>query len=480
MPDTALSLDFFKRYEAIIDDWQSFAAFARMPLPTTVWTNTLKTSELTAAKTLNFEPISWYSGAFRCPSNLKPSTLLPYLAGHYQIQEEAALLPVHLLDPKPGETILDLCAAPGNKSVQMAVRMQSQGLVVANDRSRARLGILRRSISRLGLTNLALTVHDATSFRGHHNSYDKVLADVPCSGEGTIRRFKKNTPFISDKRRARLANIQSAILDKAIALCKPGGLIAYATCTFAPEENEKIVHQALQKHADSISMVQTSIEGLKTAPGVTSWAGESFHPDIQHAFRIWPHQNNTGGFFTAILKKTKATVSYSNPPTILDQNTSHEAPSLDPYLKTINERFGLPDETFSNMNLARFGKFMFIRSFGDLPLPDYEVLQTGLAFCRPLEKSQKLKTGAAMRWGSKATKNVLSLNESQAYAYGENATFEIDASNLPSDVTPGYVLLKMGEMYLGLGLLRMQNGSASIESLLPRHWISKLTRPETG
>ncbi len=459
--------ELFERYRPIIDDWEAFVEAAGAPLPATVWANTMRTTPAALAAKLGLTPLSWHPGAFRCPPNITPSATLPYLAGHYQLQEEAAMVSIVLMDPKPGETILDLCAAPGNKTCQIAVMMDSAGTVVANDRSRQRLGILRRSVTRLGLTNVAITVHDATSYPGRHQRFDRVLADVPCSGEGTIRRFKSTGPYISPQRRAHLSNIQKVILERAIALCKPGGLIVYATCTFAPEENEAIVSAALDKYGDLLVLENAAIEGLKTSPGLTSWAGETYHPDMHRAMRIWPHHNDTGGFFTALIRKTapQNMIDANLDPVLLDQEP------IAPHTQAFEERFGIPASTFDKHWLQQFGKFLFVRSFENLPPDTPLLIQAGMPFGRPADQSQKMKTGTAMRWASRATRNCIALNKMQVHSYARRETFGIEDAQLTPDITPGYVLIRHKDMQIGLGFLRIENGTPTLESLLPKHWI---------
>ncbi|MFK7847572.1 MAG: RsmB/NOP family class I SAM-dependent RNA methyltransferase [Rhodothermales bacterium] len=466
------SLNFFSRYESIIDDWDAFEAYSQKPLPATIWTNTLKTTSSRLATKIPLKPLEWYPGAFLFPKDLKPATLLPYVAGHYQIQEEAALLPIHLMNPQPGETILDMCAAPGNKTVQMAVAMQSTGVVVANDRSRARLSILRRSVSRLGLTNVAMTVYDATSLQGEPESYDKILADVPCSGEGTVRRHKKKTQFISTRRRDHIQNIQLAILNKAVSLCKTGGRIVYSTCTFAPEENEAVLNKMLLQHEGRVSVIPAHVQGFKTMPGLTSWEGETFEEEISHAHRVWPHHNDTGGFFVAVIEKNATTKAPSRK---IVASPLEVLPS-DGISRVFCDRFGLSKEVFEQFSLQQYGKFLSIRSFDILPANTPTPLQAGLPFCRPEGTSQKMKTGAAMKWGETAAKNQIELTLDQAYFYGNGETIAFKAELLEKTTTPGYVLIKHQDMHLGLGFLRIENGIASIESLLPKQWVHTLNK----
>ncbi|MEM8486509.1 MAG: RsmB/NOP family class I SAM-dependent RNA methyltransferase [Bacteroidota bacterium] len=473
MPSSAANtISFLDRYREIIDDWPAFFDAVHAPLPQTIWANTLKTTPAALASRLPLKPIAWYPGAFRFNTPVKAATLMPYLAGHYQIQEEAALLPAFLMQPKPEDTILDLCAAPGNKTVQMAMMMQSRGLVVANDRSRPRLDILRRSINRLGLTNIGVTVYDATSYIGAPASYDHILADVPCTGEGTVRRAKNKMRGISNSRRQSLQNIQRAILNRAIKLCKPGGRIVYATCTFAPEENEAVVHAALEHFEGKIAIVPCAADGLQTTPGLTSWQGQQYHPDLTLTHRIWPHHNDTGGFFVAVLKKTGPTTQLTTSQEEATQPT-HPLAAIASIFET---RFGLPTHAFDGLNLHPFGKFMAIRSFERVPAGAPELILAGLPFCKPPDKPQKMKTGASMRWGAMATKNVITLTEAQAFRFGESQEIGLQERQLPDEATQGYVIARYKDMYLGLGFLRTNGGEAKLESLLPKHWVHALNK----
>ena len=188
-----MDLSYFERYRPLIDDWDAFAAALARPLPATIWTNTLRTtperlSRWLAREGVAVEPIPWYPGAFRLPESTGPGKSLAYITGWYHVQEEAALIPIALLDPRAGERLLDMCAAPGNKAVQAAVRMDDRGTIIANERRVHRVGVIRRSFERLGITSAAVTVGDAANLPRGIGVFDQVLADVPCSCEGTTRK----------------------------------------------------------------------------------------------------------------------------------------------------------------------------------------------------------------------------------------------------------------------------------------------------
>lgn len=297
----------FDRYKPIIDDWQAFMDALSRPLPVCVWTNTLRTSpdrlrDWFAREGLDAESLPWYQGAFKLASELPAGRLLPYRTGHCHIQEEVSLLPARLLDPQPGERILDLCAAPGNKTAQIAVAMQNRGTIIANDRSEGRLHVLRRTLARLGVMNVTTTVTDAARYPDGE-AFDRVLLDGPCSCEGTSRKHPSVVWQSGPGHACRMGRVQTAMLRRAVRLCKPGGRIVYSTCTYAPEENEAVVHTVLREADGAIRIVPVDLPGLQASPGLECWNGNRYDTSMRHALRIWPHQNDSGGFFVAVLEK---------------------------------------------------------------------------------------------------------------------------------------------------------------------------------
>lgn len=305
-----LDLTAFERYRPLVDDWAAFCDALARPLPVCVWANTLKATPERVAASLEeegfpAEPLPWYPGAFRLPADADAGTRLPYVTGLYHIQEEVSLLPPLLLGPQPHERVLDLCAAPGNKTAQIAVALQNTGTVVANDRSMGRLQVVHATMSRLGIANASTTCYDAASFPGGA-PYDRILADVPCSCEGTSRKHPGVLQNAGPEQSCRLGRTQEAILRRAAALCRPGGRIVYATCTYAPEENEAVVDAVLRAHGGALRLLPARAPGLAATPGLTEWEGQPFDASLAYALRVWPHQNDSGGFFAAVLEKQTA------------------------------------------------------------------------------------------------------------------------------------------------------------------------------
>ena len=295
-----------KRYEPIVDDWPAFLDACQAPLPSTLWVNDLRISAPDLRQWLEEDgiacsPLPWYSRGFRVPYEARPGKTLAFVTGCLQIQEEVSMMPVFFLDPRPGERVLDLCAAPGNKTVQSAVHMGGTGTVVANDINFRRLGMVMRNIDRLGLTNVVVLNENGANLPSDLGTFDRVLADVPCGCEGTTRK-NPDLLWSVPPDPSRVARGQTAILRKAVQRCRRGGRVIYSTCTYAPEENEAVVRAALDEFED-LELVEARIDGIRGVPGLTEWQGESFGADMHKALRIYPHHNDTGGFFIAVLER---------------------------------------------------------------------------------------------------------------------------------------------------------------------------------
>ncbi|MEM9595875.1 MAG: RsmB/NOP family class I SAM-dependent RNA methyltransferase [Acidobacteriota bacterium] len=304
-----MNLDRLERYRDIVDDWPAFHDACTAPLPTTLWTNTLRLPPGELADQLLQEgvevrPLPWYSRGFRLADpESRPGKTLAYITGACHIQEEVSMLSVPVLDPRPRQRLLDLCAAPGNKTMQSAVHMDNTGTVLANDADQNRLGMVVRNVERIGVTNTAtLNWNGANLPRSGVGEFDRVLADVPCSCEGTTRK-NPYVLFHSVEQSQRYAGGQAALLQKAVQLCRPGGRIVYSTCTYAPEENERVVDGALRFFEGRLRVLPVEVPGFRGAPGLVHWQGQDFDPSLAGCLRAYPHLQDTGGFFVALLEK---------------------------------------------------------------------------------------------------------------------------------------------------------------------------------
>ncbi|WP_254768677.1 RsmB/NOP family class I SAM-dependent RNA methyltransferase [Salinilacihabitans rarus] len=297
-----------ERYRPIVDDFEAFLEACRRPLGIAVRVNTIEASVERATAVLEeegvaYERVGWNPRVLRLDTD-SPGATWASFHGFTHTQEEVSAVPPVVLDPRPGERVWDACAAPGGKATQIAALMDDRGTVVANDNNLGRLSALRFNAERLGATSLAVTNRDARNYSLKpfgFDEFDRALVDAPCSCEGTIRKNPDALDDWSEGHVHSVAGIQKGILRRAIQATREGGTVVYSTCTFAPEENEAVVDHVLAE--EDCRVVDVDVD-LEHSPGVTEWDGEAYDPSVEKAIRIYPHQNDTGGFFVAKLEVT--------------------------------------------------------------------------------------------------------------------------------------------------------------------------------
>ena len=255
----------------------------------------------------NLSPVPWCPTGFYYDPATRPGLHPCHAAGAYYLQEPSAMAPGELLDPRPGERVLDLCAAPGGKSTQLAGKMAGEGLLVCNEIHPKRAGILASNIERLGIANaLVLNEHPARLAERFPEFFDRVLVDAPCSGEGMFRKHDAAFEDWSPETVAMCARRQAEILDCAAAMLRPGGRLVYSTCTFSPEENEGSVANFLERNP-GFTVETTELPYF--APGRPDWADGN--PALADTLRLWPHRLNGEGHFAAVLRKSAGIVKTS-------------------------------------------------------------------------------------------------------------------------------------------------------------------------
>ena len=236
-------------------------------------------------------PVPWEPEGFYYDPQTRPGLHVYHEAGVYYLQEASAMAPVALLDPKPGERVCDLCAAPGGKTTQIAGRMLGRGFLMCNEINPKRAKILSRNIERMGVANALVTnEHPETLASRFPGFFDRVLVDAPCSGEGMFRKEEAAVTDWSQETVQMCARRQREILDSAARLVRPGGRLVYSTCTFAPEEDEETVAAFLEAHPE-----------FTPEPVEAPW----FVPGENASYRMWPHKLLGEGHFAAVLRKTQ-------------------------------------------------------------------------------------------------------------------------------------------------------------------------------
>jgi NOL1/NOP2/sun family putative RNA methylase len=471
----------FERYESIIDDWDAFQQTHTKPLPTVIWTNTLKTSperlvHLLPAHGIELEALSWRPGGFKLLGHDgKPGNHWGFLGGLYHVQEEVSLLPVFLLDPQPGDRVLDLCAAPGNKTAQIAVAMGNQGTVVANDRDYHRIRAVHHMTERLGILNTSTTLYDGANYPKAAGLFDRILVDVPCTCEGTTRKSPEVVLDPTGGLSRKMPGGQKALLRKAIQLCRPGGRIVYSSCTYAPEENEAVIDALLREIGRHVvRLVPARVDGFRFSKGLQVWQGEAFDESLQFAMRIWPHQNDTGGFFVAVLEKVSGEDSSeeeSGSARTTDRTDRAFSPPLEAWLETLEQRFGMPCDAFKGLRFFhRRPRDLRVVNQDHRPPLRPEPQSTGIVFMRAQSRFPKMTTAAAMVFGRKATRNTIDLDDEQIQAYVQRRDVDLRADQVRSCTGIGYVLVRHRGVEFGVGLyLPDEQGKGErLKSLFPK------------
>ena len=264
--------------------------------------NTLKITpdDLLALLEKKLEPIPWISEGFYYSEGESFGKLPAYHAGLYYIQEPSAMMPAQALCPQPGEKVLDLCAAPGGKTTALGCRMQNKGLIVANDISPKRVKALVKNVELMGLTNTFIVNESPERLQQiYPEFFDRILLDVPCSGEGMFRKDREAAQSWSRYKSDECTTIQREIVKSAYEMLKPGGTMVYSTCTFNPRENEENIEFFI-KNYDLIVDKLEPIGGFE--PSRREWT-QSKDPSLSGGLRLWPHKAEGEGHFVCRLIK---------------------------------------------------------------------------------------------------------------------------------------------------------------------------------
>ncbi len=325
-----LPSQFLARMEQLLEgEYESFIQSYEQSPRAGLRVNTLKISNEQFQRKTPFQlrPIPWCETGYYVNNEERPGKHPYYYAGLYYIQEPSAMSPVEALQVQPGDRVLDLCAAPGGKSTQIAAALQGQGLLVTNDLSGERIRALGKNLERYGVRN-AIVLNEtpdriATRFAGF---FDKILVDAPCSGEGMFRKDEDAARQWLHHSVERCSIMQRDILQTVARMLAPGGRIVYSTCTFAPEENERSIAVFLDQHQQFKATIPVGSQHFQ--PGQSQWAalveqeiaaGRSVLNEMAAAdqplsaaaiaqtsntVRLWPHHIEGEGHYLAVLDHT--------------------------------------------------------------------------------------------------------------------------------------------------------------------------------
>ena len=295
-----LPKEFLERMECMLgEEYEEFLRTYEEPRKFGLRVNTLKISvdEFVKLSPFHLTPIPWIDNGFYYEREDDPARHPFYYAGLYYLQEPSAMTPANILPVTPGEYVLDLCAAPGGKATALAAKLQGQGLLVANDISASRAKALLKNLEVFGVKNSFVTnavpIRLAEQFE---ETFDKILVDAPCSGEGMFRKDMANAKAWSPEKVDACARTQRDITLQAVKMLRPGGMMLYSTCTFAEEENEGTIAYLLE------NCPEMELAEIPWQEGFTHGRTEK-NPELSKCVRIFPHKMEGEGHFLALLKK---------------------------------------------------------------------------------------------------------------------------------------------------------------------------------
>ncbi len=296
--------ELFSTYAKIIPDFAAFCRKLSDPLPVHLRINTLKGSATEVRLRLEksgvfLVPEESVAMVFRADNVAQPGYLLEFSLGHLHAQALSSVLAGLVLAPRTGDLVLDLCAAPGSKTSLLAQLMRNRGLIVANDRSAKRLIPLHANLKRLGVTNTVTVRYPGQHFPKRY-AFDRVLVDVPCSAEGTLRTGANGTLRQPAQPGKKLPGLQGDLLLRGFDLLKPGGSLVYSTCTYNPDENESVIQFLLENRPAKVQPITLEVPH---SPGLNQWKETTYASSIKQCWRIYPHQLDTVGFFLAKVRR---------------------------------------------------------------------------------------------------------------------------------------------------------------------------------
>jgi NOL1/NOP2/sun family putative RNA methylase len=277
-----------------------------LPLIPSIRVNTLKIKVNDLIKRLEIkgfelEPIKWVPYGFKIlKETYNLGSLHEFLQGYYYLQNIASMLPAIILDPKPNEIVIDMCAAPGSKATQLAQIMNNKGTLILIERNLNRIPSLELNLRRMGIVNSIVLNYDSVNLEKLSIKADKILLDAPCTGEGLIRQddSRKKSKSLNDIKK--MASIQKKLLMTGLKILKPKGTLLYSTCSIAPEENEFVIDEVLKnssKFAIDKNLTQYGVRGFNEV------YGKSLINELMFSQRLYPHIHDTIGFFLCLIRR---------------------------------------------------------------------------------------------------------------------------------------------------------------------------------
>ncbi len=439
------------------EDYDNYIACLDNPMYHALRVNTLKISVEDFLKISPFEltPVPWCKNAFYYDDAIcKPSKHPYYYAGLYYLQEPSATLPATTLPIEEGDIVLDICAAPGGKSTELAAKLKGTGFLVSNDISASRAKALLKNLEVFGVDNMMICCEAPNTLsKAFPEGFDKILIDAPCSGEGMFRKSYSMVTAWEQNGTEMFAGIQRGILNEVVKMLKPGGMILYSTCTFSQLEDEKSVEYLLDLDENLEIVPFEMAEGFVCGkPEYTESKDESY----KYCARLFPHKIKGEGHFTVLLKdKREKEDGIKNDYFIKPSKLPEE---LKDFLSNINK--DMPSRRFE----IKKEKVYFIKE----ACPDTEglrILRQGLLFGEI--KKNRFEPSEALAMSLKKEEFRLTLNlsreDERVLRYLKGETIDITETEATIEEgfkdkkKEGYILILVDSFPLGFG--KLKNGT---------------------
>jgi NOL1/NOP2/sun family putative RNA methylase len=296
MKKTFLPEEFREKYSRLLGkDYAKFIEFCAIKMPKSIWANSLKITprelqEQLEKKGVRAENMEFHENAFAVGDTERPGSLEEFREGLFNVQEKASMLPAVVLKPEGCERVLDMAAAPGGKTLQLATLMKGSGRILAVDRDFRRFRSLTFNVRKFGLTSLVKAVRADALRMEKEDYFDAVLLDAPCSSEGLVRKRRDALKNWSQRLVERKAKLQKRLIIKGFDSLKEGGAMVYSTCSLSPEENEEVVSHLLGKRRCEAENVK--VRGFRLRKGIDGPGN-----------RVLPQDNDSQAFYFCRIKK---------------------------------------------------------------------------------------------------------------------------------------------------------------------------------
>lgn len=390
-------------------------------------------------------PLAFPAEGFLVASGWRPGKHPLHAAGLYYLQDPAAMVVGALLDPRPGERVADLSAAPGGKATHIAALMRNRGFLLANDVSPGRARELAGNLERLGVTNAMVTIESLDRLADRLGAaFDRVLLDAPCSGEAMFCRSEAARRGWSPAAVDGCARRQEELLAEAGRLVRPGGRLVYSTCTFSPEEDEQVVAAFLRALPDFELVSPPPIPGAE--PGRPEWSGAEPLPQLERTIRLWPHRTPGAGHFVAILRRAESAPAELAATSAWEGGGADEAPAAEAALFRGFRDATLLDTEIGSGTILRRGEELFAAVDGAPDPGELRTLRPGLPLGTAARGHFLPAHGLAMALRPEQLRDTVELagdeRRTRAFLRGET---------LSAPGPPGWVLVTCSGLPLGWG-----------------------------